>query len=151
MKKTIESLAKHRRGCKTIVAIALIWCTPLPAAEPLEERSALRDCISASRDAAAIAACEASAQNDLRDRIERWTRAIRTLLDNRQRPAFDLSVEAWQAWFESETRLLELTLAQRRDGLGPRLRSGAVTRLFEDRERQLREHLHNLKFAGPRR
>ncbi|MCB1773194.1 MAG: hypothetical protein KDI88_06220 [Gammaproteobacteria bacterium] len=129
----------------------MIWSAALPAAEPLEERSALRDCISAARETGAIAACEAAAQTDLRGRIERWTRAIRVLLDNRQRPAFDRSVDAWQAWFESETHLLELTLAQRRDGLGPRLQSGAVTRLFEDRERQLREHLHNLKFAGPRR
>jgi len=129
----------------------MIWCTSVLAGEPLEEHSALRNCISTARDAAAIAVCEASAQTELRDRIERWTRAIRVLLDNRQRPAFDHSVDAWQAWFESETRLLELTLAQRRDGLGPRLQSGAVTRLFEDRERQLREHLHNLKFAGPRR
>lgn len=134
-----------------MTATALLWCAPLLAGEPLDERSALRDCISAARDAAAIAACEVSAQADLRDRIERWTRAIRVLLDNRQRPAFDRSVDAWQTWFESETRLLELTLAQRRDGLGPRLQSGAITRLFEDRERQLREHLHNLKFAGPRR
>jgi hypothetical protein len=134
-----------------MTAVVMMWCTSVLAGEPLEERSLLRECISTARDAATIAACEASAQTELRDRIERWTRAIRVLLDNRQRPAFDRSVDAWQAWFESETRLLELTLAQRRDGLGPRLQSGAVTRLFEDRERQLREHLHNLKFAGPRR
>jgi hypothetical protein len=120
------------------------------AAPPPTDQERLRACIGEARDSGAIAACEANAQQELRDRIERWTRAIRVLLDNRERPAFDRSVEAWQLWFQRESELLELTLDQRRDGLGPRLRSGAITQLYEERERQLREHLHNLKYAGGR-
>jgi hypothetical protein len=143
-------LPKHPGRCQAfILAIALVGASA-HASERLLEKRGLRDCIESAGNAGAIAACEAQEQASLRDRIERWSRSIRALLDNRQRPAFDRSAAAWQAWFEAETELLDLTLGQRRDGLGPKLRSGAITRLFEERERQLREHLHNLKFAGGR-
>ena len=55
---------------------------------------------------------------------------------------------AWEAYLDSETALLDLTLAKRRDGLGPSLRPGAITQLYEARDRQLLEHLHNLSFSG---
>ena len=45
---------------------------------------------------------------------------------------------------EAQTAIQELTLSQRGDGLGEKLLPGAVTLLYEQRERQLREHLHNL-------
>lgn len=144
-------LPKHPRWCQVLILAAGLVAGSAQAAEPLLEERGLRDCVEAAGNAGAVAACEAREQASLRDRIERWTRSIRSRLDNRQRPAFDRSTAAWQAWFESETELLDMTLGQRRDGLGPKLRSGAITRLFEERERQLREHLHNLKFAGGRK
>jgi hypothetical protein len=109
----------------------------------------LRDCIVQARDAAAVATCEKQAQSVLVNNIESLSAAIRTRLNQSQRAIFDSSASAWQAFFEHEQTMLELSLGQRRDGLGPNLQSGAVTLLYEQREQQLREHLHNLSLAGP--
>lgn len=93
-------------------------------------------------------ACEKSQQMVLKDRIQRWSTAIRQRLDARDLAVFDRNIEAWTAFFDSELAMLDLTLKARRDGLGPTLQPGAVTRLYEERERQLREHLHNLSYVG---
>jgi hypothetical protein len=111
--------------------------------------SALRDCIAQARDAAAVANCEKHAQSVLKENIERLAAAIRMRLNQSQRAVFDSSASAWQAFFEHEQAMLELSLRQRRDGLGPSLQSGAITLLYEQREQQLREHLHNLSLAAP--
>jgi hypothetical protein len=111
--------------------------------------NALRDCIAAAGGSAAVATCEKQAQSVLKKNIESLSAAIRTRLNQAQRTVFDRSADAWQAFFEHEKAMLELSLGQRRDGLGPNLRSGAVTLLFEQREQQLREHLHNLSIAAP--
>lgn len=143
-RRVSASLPKATRLCQ---ASLLLLCL-LQAATADEIGGDLRECVAAATNAAAVGACEATEQAVLKERIERWSRAIRTRLDNRQRVLFDRSLAAWRTWFESETELLDLTLAQRTDGLGPKLRSGAVTRLYEERERQLREHLHNLSYAS---
>jgi hypothetical protein len=96
-----------------------------------------------------VATCEKQAQSLLKENIDRLSAAIRTRLNQSQRAIFDSSASAWQAFFEHEQTMLELSLGQRRDGLGPNLRSGAVTLLYEQREQQLREHLHNLSLAAP--
>jgi hypothetical protein len=93
-------------------------------------------------------ACEKSQQVVLKDRIDRWSTAIRQRLDGRELAAFDQNTRAWKAFLDSELAMLDLTLKARRDGLGPTLQPGAVTRLYEERERQLREHLHNLSYVG---
>jgi hypothetical protein len=111
--------------------------------------NALRECIAQARDAAAVANCEKQAQSVLKENIERLAAAIRMRLNQSQHAVFDSSASAWQAFFEHEQAMLELSLRQRRDGLGPSLQSGAVTLLYEQREQQLREHLHNLSLAGP--
>lgn len=111
-------------------------------------RQDLRDCIASARGAQAIAACEKSHQAELEHRIERWTTGIRKHLAGRQLALFDRNVSAWKTYRDSELTLLDLTLQQRRDGLGPSLKPGAVTRIYEQRERQLREHLHNLSYAA---
>jgi hypothetical protein len=134
----------------SLLACALLWASPAATEDERPDAGELRACVAAAEGSAGVAACEADAQTRLRERIETWRRAIRARLDNRERQAFDQSEAAWKTWFDAETALIELTLQQRRDGLGPMLQSGAVTRLFEERERQLREHLHNLTFAGGR-
>ena len=104
----------------------------------------LRDCIAQARDSAGVAACEKQAQRSLQEDITRLSAAIRTQLNPSDRLIFDQSAAAWQAFLQQETTMLELTLSRRADGLGARLLPGAVTLLYEQRERQLREHLHNL-------
>ena len=107
------------------------------------------DCVAAARDSHSVAACEQSQQAVLRDRIRRWSEALRSRLDAHQRAAFDRNARAWQAFYDSEVTMLDATLPRRADGLGPALRPGAVTRLLEERERQLREHLHNVSYGNP--
>ncbi len=131
-------------GKATLAALLLLGSAAL--AQPAQD---LRDCVADARDAAAVAACERTAQVALKARIERWSTAIRERLDDRERTLFDRNTAAWKAFFDSEVALLDLGLAKRADDLGPRLRTGAVTRLYEQREQQLREHLHNLSIAGP--
>jgi len=144
-------LTKPTRGCKRFVLALMIPLSLVQAAgsnRPPPE-SALRDCIAQARDSAAVANCEKQAQSVLKEHIEGLSAAIRLHLNQSQREVFDRSASAWQTFFEHETALLELSLGQRRDGLGPKLRSGAITLLYEQRERQLREHLHNLSVAAP--
>ena len=116
-------------------------------AAPLDDNS-LRTCVAAARDAAAVTACELKAQAELRARIAQSSAAILNRLDARQRVVFERNTTAWEAYLVSETTLLDLTLAKRRDGLGSSLRPGAITQLYEARDRQLLEHLHNLSFSG---
>lgn len=143
-------LTKRPATCKALVcALAALLAHPLVAGEPIDEPD-LRSCVQAARDAAAVAACEVTAQAVLRQRIARWSTAIEQRLPPRQRNLFARNREAWEAFLASETVLLDATLAARRDGLAAHLRPGAVTRLLEQRETQLREHLHNLSYGrGP--
>ena len=113
-------------------------------------RADLRDCVAAAQDAAALMACELTQQAALKARIGRWSAGIRKRLNARQRQVFEHNATAWQRFVDSETAMLGLTLDLREDGLGAKLRPGAITRLYEERERQLREHLHNLTYARGR-
>ena len=108
-------------------------------------------CLPRSRkySAAAVAACETTAQAALKAGIERWSAAIRKRLDARERLLFERNASAWKVFFDSEVALLDLGLGKRADGLASKLRPGAITRLYEQREEQLREHLHNLSIPGP--
>lgn len=142
-------LTKAAGRCKGSAALLLACIGVATAAGAAEERD-LRDCVAQADGAAAVASCERRQQESLKDRIDRWTRAIPVHLDRKARLAFERNATAWQTFFDSEVRMLQLTLQNRRDGLGGSLYSGAVTRLYEQRERQLREHLHNLKFVGQR-
>lgn len=131
------------QGCR---ATALILLLPLGSTHAGD---GLRDCIAQARDSAAMTTCERQAQLSLREDIKRLSAAIRAKLNPSQRAVFDQSTAAWQTFLQHETAMQELTLSQRGDGLGDRLLPGAVTLLYEQRERQLREHLHNLS-AKPR-
>lgn len=137
-------LTKLSRWRKAIAAAFAVSCATHAGANPLAEAADLRDCIAQARDAAAVAACERTGQAVLKARIARWSDALRPLLDDRQRQLFERNEKAWQAFVDSELEMLDMSLATRRDGLAPRLRPGAITRLYEERERQVREHLHNL-------
>lgn len=142
-------LTKPATRCKAHLICAAVALASPAAANPAVEAADLRDCIAQARDAGAVAACERTEQAVLQARIERWSTAIRGRLDAQQRLIFELSEKAWQAFVDSETAMLDVTLALRKDGLAARLRPGAVTRLYEERERQLREHLHNLSYGMP--
>ncbi len=143
-------LTKGRATCKALLlGIAALLANPVTASEPADGAD-LRRCIEAARDAAAVAACEVTAQAVYRERIARWSAAIEQRLAVRERILFVRNREAWEAFMASETALLDATLAARRDGLAAHLRPGAVTRLLEQRATQLREHLHNLSYGrGP--
>lgn len=146
-----DRLTKQTRWRKIYLLVLMIPLSLVQAADSnrAEPPGSLRDCIAQARDAAAVANCEKQAQSVLKENIERLSAAIRTHLNQAQRTVFDRSASAWQAFFEHEKAMLELSLGQRRDGLGPNLQSGAVTLLYEQREQQLREHLHNLSLAAP--
>lgn len=144
-------LTKQKARCKTSVALASLL-TAAAAAEPpplAAQDDALRRCIAGAHSAAGIADCERREQATLKARIAELSTAIRARLDARQRQVFERNSGAWLAYVDSEVAMLGLSLGGRRDGLGPSLQTGAVTLLYEARERQLREHLHNLGLAGP--
>ena len=148
----IPRLTKPFEWCKTLLAALLLAAAFAANAEPPLSKPAgngLRDCIAKARDAGAIAGCELQEQAALKARIEHLSVAIRARLDSSQRPIFERSVTAWQAFFEHELAMLELSLVLRKDDLGPKLLPGAVSLLYEQRERQLREHLHNISVARP--
>ena len=145
-------LTKPTLWCKVSIALLALSITLVNAAEPYGSRApdtTLRECISMANDAAALANCERLEQAALKASIERLYAAIRVRLDQTQRLVFDRSATAWETFFEQESAMLELSLRMRRDGLGPKLRPGALTRLYEQRDQQLREHLHNLSVASP--
>ena len=147
----MQRLTKRIGRCKILLA-ALVLVPGLAASpESIAQstvESELRDCIAKARDAGSITGCEMQAQGALKARIEQLSSAIRVRLDRSQRVIFDRSATAWQAFFEHEIAMLDLSLELRKDGLGPKLRPGAVTLLYEQRERQLREYLHNISLAG---
>ncbi|MCB1790325.1 MAG: hypothetical protein KDJ27_06640 [Gammaproteobacteria bacterium] len=140
-------LTKAAGWCKAVLLGGSIVFAGHSPADPQRGRQDLRDCVGAARDARAVAACEKSQQAVLRDRIKRWTKALRAQLDPKQQSLLDRNVRAWQAFYDSELAMLDLTLKQRADGLGAALHPGAITRLLEERERQLREHLHNATYG----
>ena len=144
-------LTKPTRWRKRYLLALMIPFSLVQAADSSRAQppGSLRDCIAAARGSAGVANCEKQAQSVLKENIERLSTAIRTHLNQAQRTVFDSSASAWQAFFEHEKAMLELSLGQRRDGLGPKLQLGAVTLLYEQREQQLREHLHNLSLAAP--
>ena len=146
-----DRLTKLTRWCKIFVLVLSIPSSLVQAADSnhAQPTGSLRDCIAQARDSAAVANCEKQAQSVLKENIERLSTAIRTHLNQAQRAVFDSSASAWQAFFEHEKTMLELSLGQRKDGLGPKLQLGAITLLYEQREQQLREHLHNLSLAAP--
>ncbi len=120
--------------------------TDIAAQAPVDKvQQSLRDCVGNATTAAAIDQCETRWQTTLLQRIDDLNTAIIAQLDRRQRAAFDQNVQAWRRFVEHEIAMITLSTRSRADGLGTRLRSGAISRLYEQREHQLREHLHNLK------
>lgn len=142
------SLTKPGKVCKAVVVTAGLLFAALASADKPLPRQDLRDCIASARGAQAIAACEKGHQAELEDRIKRWAKGIRKHLTGRELALFDRNVSAWKTFRDSELKMIDLTLQRRSDGLGPSLKPGVVTRIYEQRERQLREHLHNLSFAA---
>ena len=133
------------------IALAGLLLAIGAAAQPPVQSSltGLRDCVAKARDPQAVAACERREQTALEGRVEALNATIRERLDSSGRLLFERNVEAWLAFFDSERAMLELSLARRADGLGATLGVGALNQLYEQRERQLREHLHNLNQAEP--
>ena len=142
-------LTKRNRWCKASAAFLLLplAIAAASAPNPRPTTNALRDCIASASGPAGISACEKRQQAALKKSIEQLSAEIRARLDTPQRLVFDRNVNAWQAFFQQEIALLDLSLGMRGDGLGPSLRTGSITLLFEQREQQLREHLHNLMSA----
>jgi len=146
----MQRLTKPDRRCKILPAMLVLVSSLGASVDSVSESgNGLRDCIAKARDAGSIAGCEIQEQGALKARIEQLSTAIRVRLDRSQRVIFDRSATAWQAFFGHEIAMLDLSLELRKDGLGPKLRPGAVTLLYEQRERQLREYLHNISVAGP--
>jgi hypothetical protein len=144
-------LTKPTARCKALITLGTLLLALNVAADNPQSGagSTLRDCVAQARNPASIAACEQRELASLKSRIDELGAAINARLDNRQRLIFERDVQAWQAFLDSEIALLDLSLKQRQDGLGTALRPGAVNRLYEQREQQLREHLHNLTAQRP--
>ncbi|MCB1786627.1 MAG: hypothetical protein H6953_15600 [Chromatiaceae bacterium] len=141
------SLTKVSRRCKAPLLPLCLVLTAAGANAAAPVADGLRDCIAKARDPGAIAACEHRARSALQAHIQQLGDEIRSRLDARERQQFEHNVAAWEAFFAAEKKMLELSLGARGDGLGATLMPGAVNRLYEQREQQLREHLHNLKSA----
>lgn len=140
----IARLTKAARRCKSCLVLAVLLTAPAGA-----EPTSLRDCIAAAGEPIAAVACEQREQQALKARIAALSAAIRTRLEPRQRLVFERTSAAWQAFVDSEIVMLELSFGQRRDGLGPILQASALTLLYEERERHLQAHLHNLGITQP--
>ena len=138
------SLTKPPDWCKK--PLLLFFLTTGVGAQPPQDtsRQPLRECIATATTATAINRCETTWQTGLIQRIQALGKAIAKRLDTHQRLLFEQNIAAWQTFMERERKMIELSTRHRRDGLGPQLRSGAISQLYEQRERQLREHLHNL-------
>ncbi len=139
-------LAKEHLRCKvTLLIFALLTALPAGAGSEIETgQSRLRECVRQAASAAALAVCEMTFQASVKQRIEQLGKVIESRLNATQRGVFDRNKEAWRAYLAQELEMIELTSKQRRDGLGPHLRSGATSQLYEQREKQLRLYLHNL-------
>ena len=140
-----RSLTKPLGRCKGLLLLVIPAATAAAQPPPFDgSREALRKCVANAVTTAAVDHCETNWQSILLQRIGALNDAIANRLNARQRIAFEQNIQAWQAFVKHEKAMIELTTQQRRDGLGPQLRNGAVSQLYEQRERQLREHLHNL-------
>lgn len=145
----LARLTKPGPTCKSpvIALVAAAFCfQPLAHAAEKMTPSELRDCVRSAGSAAGVAQCEERHQQWLRHRIDVLTGELFEQLPPDDHPVLERNVEGWKRYFDQEVSLLDLTLKARSDGLGPRLRPGVISRLLEQREQQLREHLHNLKF-----
>lgn len=140
------SLTKRAERCKALTLAFALACASATAAGG--DRQALRNCIASAQSPEQMSLCERAQQERLQGLIARWSTAIRKHLGGEQLLLFERNSLAWKSFVDSELALLGHTLKRRRDGLGPSLYTGAVTRLYEQRERQLREHLHNLSYVG---
>lgn len=143
------SLTNPGPGCKTVLLAAMLLSAAPAWTAPAAQSDSLRECVARATAPSAMAVCEQREQIALKARIEQLSAAIRNHLDNAGRAIFDRNQRAWLAFAESEAAMLGLSLGQRRDGLGAALRPAAVTLVYEERVRQLREHLHNLSLAEP--
>lgn len=143
------ALARARNLGAALIS-SLLWLDA--SAQPIDKAplTKLRDCVAQAANPKSVTAFEQREQAALRKRIAILGAAIVERLDARDRQLFDRNRAAWQAYFDSEEALLRLTLERRTDGLGPTLHLGGVNRLYAQRERQLREHLHNLNQAHKR-
>jgi hypothetical protein len=140
-------LTKRHCPCKGLIVAGLIWCSVAVPADEAAERTALRACVEKASGLVAVNACEQQHQKLLLERMTSLRELIRQRLSTQDRRRFDSNVEAWQQWLASEKAMLDITLLGRSDGLGASLYAGELTRIYEERVRQLRDHLHSLKLA----
>lgn len=122
---------------------------PLQAATPRAPPDSLRDCVADAVNAAAIAACEKQAATALKQRVRELSDILLARLSGDARRLFAANDKAWRDWVARETALIDLTLGRRTDGLGPALRPGAINTLYEQRVRQLEQHLYSLNQGPP--
>ncbi len=139
-----RSLTKLLGRCKSLL-LPMCLTTGVSAQPPLDgSRETLRECIAKASTAAAVDRCETTWQSVMLQRIGNLNEAIVKRLDARQRSIFERNTLAWKAFVVQEKAMIQLSTQQRHDGLDPQFRNGAISQLYEQRERQLREHLHNL-------
>lgn len=136
---------RRKTGAGAAALLALLFHATVAAAEA-PRPATLRECVSAAGSAEAVLQCEVRHQQWLRERIELLGDALRKQLPPGQHPKLQANIRAWETYYKQEVALLDLTLERRSDGLASRLRPGVISRLLEQREQQLREYLHNLKF-----
>ena len=143
-----QRLTKPNLWCKAALAAMALLTS---AAWSDDTARSLRDCVARAKGAGAVSVCEQQHRVRLKQNITHLREAIRAHLDRQQRLVFDRSTEAWSVFLERESAMLSLSLGQRKDGLASKLEQGGITRLYEQREGQLREHLHNLSVSDTRK
>ena len=139
-------LTKRHLWCKGTLGVLTLLLSTTSLGDP--GGKSLRDCVARAKGVAAVSICEQNYQARLKSNIARLTAGISARLDARQRLVMEKSTAAWQEFLRRERAMLDLSLGRRGDGLGPQLKHGIVTRLYEQREQQLREHLHNLSIGA---
>ncbi len=141
-------LTKLTLSCKAAIGLSALLAGGASMGDA--PSGSLRDCVARAEGTAAVAICEQQHRIRLKQDIERLTTAIGARLDRQQRLVFDRSTEAWREFLTRESAMLRLSLGLRGDGLGATLQQGSITRLYEQRVQQLREHLHNLSLTPGR-
>lgn len=139
----MRSLTKPRATCKNgLFVLAALSASAIDARSSEHEK--VRACVAQAGSLAGMALCERRYADALSARTKRLEGSIRSRLAPSQRERFDRSVRAWRQFLDEERKLLEITMAQRPDGLGPGLLPGAINELREQRIGQLEVHLRSL-------
>lgn len=132
---------------RRLAAVAALLCGSV-AAEPAIDLE-IRNCIAGADSAAALAVCEQQGLAAWKKRVEQLHQALLTRLPVALRTPYGAAHEAWEEHRQREFGWIDLSFAQRSDGLAAPLAAGAKTELLRQRAALLTGYLANLPPAKP--